>query len=43
MNDREELKRLIKDHPEVCDRLLEIVQLLITQRLHNQTATEESE
>lgn len=40
MNEREELKRLVIQNPDVCEKLLEIVQLLISQRHPNPSAAE---
>ena len=31
-NQREELKRLIVENPDVCDKLLEIVRAIVTSR-----------
>lgn len=43
MTEREELKQLIIENPQVCDRLLEIVRLLIAQSPHCQSKEGEAE
>lgn len=40
MNGREELMNMVIQNPEICEKLLEIVQLLISQKHLNRTTEE---